>query len=177
MLLGCAAARSPVSAQSALKARTFSRETDRVELARQCSNLAPALLHASSVHKSIRRRLLPASGGMAGQRERLPRPVPRLTELMLGEAQRRYEGGEVLRVIASDLGVGRTRLSARLRERGVSLRRASPTDEQVLEMCHRYEQGQSLARVGASLGLNASTVRITLLRAGVTLRDAHGRER
>lgn len=91
MLLGCAAARSPVSAQSALKARTFSRETDRVELARQCSNLAPALLHASSVHKSIRRRLLPASGGMAGQRERLPRPVPRLTELMLGEAQRRYE--------------------------------------------------------------------------------------
>lgn len=96
---------------------------------------------------------------------------------MLGEAQRRYEDGEVLRVIATDLGVSRTRLSARLRERGVSLRRASATDEQVLEMCHRYEQGQSLARVGASLGLNASTVRSTLLRAVVTLRDAHGRER
>ena len=144
-----------------------------MELARQCSNLAPALLYASSVHKSIRRRLLPASGGMAGRRERLPRPVPRLTELMLGEAQRRYEDGEVLRVIASDLGVGRTRLSARLRERGVLLRRVSPTAEQVREMCRRYEQGESLIVVGAKVGFDGGTVRKYLMLSGVTMRSPH----
>ncbi|GAA2089445.1 hypothetical protein [Brevibacterium salitolerans] len=96
---------------------------------------------------------------------------------MLDEAERRYKGGEILRVIADDLGVSRQRLAERLRERGVRLRREKPSSEQVLEMCRRYEQGESLARVGERMGFNASTVRVQLLRAGVALRDPHGRVR
>lgn len=104
-------------------------------------------------------------------------PVPRLTARMLDEAERRYRGGEVLRVIAGDLGVSRQRLAERLRERGVRLRREKPSSEQVLEMCRRYEQGESLSRVGERLGFNPSTVRVQLLRAGIALRDTHGRAR
>lgn len=96
---------------------------------------------------------------------------------MLDEAERRYTGGEILRVIADDLGVSRQRLADRLRERGVRLRGEKPSAEQVLEMCRRYEQGESLARVGARLGFNPSSVRVALLAAGVNLRDTHGRVR
>lgn len=96
---------------------------------------------------------------------------------MLDEAERRYFDGEILRLIASDLGVSRQRLAERLRERGVRLRREKPSSEQVLEMCRRYEQGESLVRIGERLGFNPSSVRLYLLRAGIALRDTHGRER
>ena len=146
----------------------------RVEVARQCSNLAPALTRAVSSHHAIRRR-----DSLVRQEslKQLPRPVTRLTETMLLEAERRYRGGEILRTIAKDLGVSRERLSSHLRERGVRLRREKPTPALVLEMCRRYEQGESLARVGARLGFNLSSVRVTLLAAGVKLRDTHGRVR
>lgn len=145
-----------------------------VEVARQCSNLAPALTRAVSSHHAIRRR-----DSLVGQEslKQLPRPVTRLTETMLLEAERRYRGGEILRTIAKDLGVSRERLSSHLRERGVRLRREKPTPALVLEMCRRYEQGASLARVGARLGFNPSSVRVALLAAGVKLRDTHGRVR
>ncbi|HJA04974.1 MAG TPA: hypothetical protein H9800_08975 [Candidatus Microbacterium stercoravium] len=96
---------------------------------------------------------------------------------MLDEAERRYKGGEILREIAGDLGVSRQRLADRLRERGMRLRRAKPSSEQVLEMYRRYEQGESLARVGERMGFNASSVRAALIAAGVKLRDTHGRVR
>ena len=96
---------------------------------------------------------------------------------MLDEAERRYKDGEILRVIAGDLGMSRQRLAERLRERGVRLRGEKPSSEQVREMCLRYEQGESLARVGERLGFNPSSVRVYLLRAGMALRDPHGRER
>jgi Zn-dependent peptidase ImmA (M78 family) len=96
---------------------------------------------------------------------------------MLGEAERRYRDGEILRAIAGDLGVSRQRLAERLRERGVRLRGEKPSSEQVREMCLRYEQGESLARIGERLGFNPSSVRVCLLRAGMALRDPHGRER
>lgn len=118
-----------------------------------------------------------ASGDFAGARATSAVPGPRLTETMLDEAERWYKAGEILRLIASDLGVSRQRFAKRLRERGVRLRGEQPSPEQVLEMCRRYEQGESLARVGAKVGFNASTVRMNLLRAGVALRDPHGRER
>ena len=112
-----------------------------------------------------------------GSARALPRPVPRLTAAMLGEAERRYKDGEILPAIAGDLGVRRQRLAERLRERGVRLRGEKPSSDQVREMCLHYEQGESLARVGERLGFNASTVRVKLLRAGMVLRDPHGRER
>lgn len=147
-----------------------------VEVARQCSNLAPSLQLAVSSHRAIRRRRRPAPVSPTSSRA-LPRPVPRLTAAMLGEAERRYRDGEILRAIAGDLGVSRQRLAERLRERGVRLRGEKPSSEQVREMCLRYEQGESLARVGERMGFNASTVRVNLVRAGVALRDPHGRER
>ena len=146
-----------------------------VEVARQCSNLAPTLQLAVTLHRAIRRRRRPTVGPASSRP--LPRPVPRLTAAMLDEAERRYKCGEILRVIADDLGVSRQRLADRLRDRGVRLRREKPSSGEVLEMCRRYEQGESLARVGERLGFNASTVRTNLLRAGVSLRDPHGRER
>jgi DNA-binding CsgD family transcriptional regulator len=147
-----------------------------VEVARQCSNLAPALQLAVSSHRAIRRRRRSAGSGPAFSRP-FPRPVPQLTAAMLDEAERRYKDGEILRVIAGDLGVSRQRLAERLRARGVRLRREKPSSEQVREMCLRYEQGESLARVGERLGFNPSSVRVYLLRAGMALRDPHGRER
>ena len=147
-----------------------------MEVARQCSNLAPALQLVVSSHRVIRRRQKSVAAGPASSRP-LPRPVLRLTAEMLDEAERRYETGEILRVIAVDLGVSRQRLAARLRERGVGLRGEKPSSEQVHEMCLRYEQGESLARVGERLGFNPSSVRTYLLRAGIALRDPHGRER
>lgn len=145
-----------------------------VEVARQCSNLAPALTRAVSSHHAIRRR-----DSLVHQEslQQLPRRVTRLTETMLLEAARRYRGGEILRTIAKDLGVSRERLSSHLRERGVRLRREKPSPALVLEMCRRYEQGESLASVGARLGFNPSSVRVALLAAGVKLRDTHGRVR
>ena len=107
----------------------------------------------------------------------LPSPVPRLTLAMMDEAERRYMDGEILRLIASDLGVSRQRLAERLRERGVRLRREKASSEQVLEMCRRYEQGESLARIGERLGFNPSSVRMYVMRAGISMRDTHGRER
>lgn len=147
-----------------------------MEVARQCSNLAPALQLAVSSHRAIRRRRRSAAAGPASSRP-LPRPVLRLTAETLDEAERRYKTGEILRVIAVDLGVSRQRLAARLRERGVRLRGEKPSAEQVREMCLRYSQGESLARVGERLGFNPSSVRAYLLRAGMALRDPHGRDR
>lgn len=147
-----------------------------VEVARQCSNLAPSLQSAVSAHREIRRRHRTAAVSQGSTRP-LPKPVPRLTEEMLDEAERRYRGGEILRAIAGDLGVSRQRLAERLRERGVRLRREKPSSEQVLEMCRRYEQGESLARIGERLGFNPSSVRLYLLRVGMPLRNPHGRGR
>ncbi|MGK4187066.1 hypothetical protein AB0X98_02595 [Rothia koreensis] len=96
---------------------------------------------------------------------------------MMDEAERRYMDNEILRLIASDLGVSRQRLAERLRERGVRLRREKPSSEQALEMCRRYEQGESLTRIGERLGFNTSSVRMYLMCAGIAMRDTHGRER
>lgn len=147
-----------------------------MEVARQCSNLAPSLLRVAREQWTIRRRsrsAVDSTTRTVGQ----PQPVPRLTEAMLDEAQSRYEAGTVLRLIAEDLGVSRQRLAVRLRERGVAIRGEGPSPEQVLEMVRRYDQGESLARIGARLGFNGGTVRTHLIQAGIALRDTHGRVR
>lgn len=92
-------------------------------------------------------------------------------------AETRYEAGATLRELAKDLGIGRERLASLLRERGVRLRRASPSENDVREMTRRYAAGESLERVGTKLGFSPSTIRNHLLNAGIALRDAHGRER
>ncbi len=145
-----------------------------VEVARQCSNLAPALQHAACEQQGIRRRTRSA---MSSTPRTAPQPVPRLTDAMLDEAQGRYEANTTLQLIANDLGVSRQRLAVRLRERGVAIRGEGPSREQVLEMVRRYSQGESLAKVGTRLGFSGGTVRAYLIRAGVPIREAQGRSR
>ncbi|ANP27801.1 hypothetical protein DAD186_12510 [Dermabacter vaginalis] len=64
---------------------------------------------------------------------------------MMDEAERRYFDGEILRLIANDLGLSRQRLAERLRERGVRLRREKPSSEQVLEMCRAFAAALPIA--------------------------------
>src|SRR5699024_6575562 len=98
--------RPRILACSVLPAPYRGRAEHDVEVARQCSNLAPPLQWAVREHRSIRRRtksaMVPHVCEQTG-----PQPIPRLTEAMLDEAQCRYEGGETLRRIAVDLGVSR----------------------------------------------------------------------
>ena len=74
-----------------------------MEVARQCSNLAPSLRLAVSSHQAIRRRRGPATVTQEFA-ERLPVPVPRLTAEMLDEAEHRYGNGETLRQVAHESG-------------------------------------------------------------------------
>lgn len=95
----------------------------------------------------------------------------------LTAAEARYLAGETLRDVAPDIGISRLRLASLLRDRGVRLRRSSPTPAEVDEMIRRYAASESLERVGSRLRFSASTVRSKPLSAGIVLRDSHGRER
>lgn len=97
------------------------------------------------------------------------------SEELQNSAENRYAAGATLREIANDLGIGRERLAALLRARGVRLRGATPSDDEVREMAQLYAAGESLERVGTRLGFSAGTVRNHLLSAGVRMRDTHGR--
>lgn len=95
----------------------------------------------------------------------------------MNAAEARYEEGATLRELAKELGLGRERLASLLRERGVRLRRTTPSENEIREMTCRYAAGESLERIGTRLGYSPSTVRNYLRSAGVVLRDAQGRER
>jgi len=125
------------------------------------------------LHRAIRARA-------AGATHRRVAPAStrrRITGEALEAAEARYRAGETLRAIATDVGLGRHRLAALLRERGVRIRRASPSAAEVRDMVQRYADGESLERVGERLGFSAGTVRNHLIAAGVALRDTQGRDR
>lgn len=69
--------------------------------------------------------------------------------------------------------IGRPRLASLFRERGLRVRRISPTDADVSEMVYRYEQSESLAKIGPTLGFQPDTVRTCLLERGVETRARH----
>ena len=101
----------------------------------------------------------------------------RVTGEALEAAVTRYRAGETLRAIATDVGLSRHRLAALLRDRGVRIRRATPSAAEVRDMVQRYANGESLERVGERQGFSAGTVRNHLIAAGVALRDPQGRDR
>lgn len=101
--------------------------------------------------------------------------VSRPHEVALRDAESAYLMGRPLKAVAKEVGIGHERLSRLLRERGVRIRRQSPTPEQAVEMRTRYEEGTSLERIGAVLDYSAGTIRNHLLAAGFVLRDTHGR--
>lgn len=143
---------------------------DLVDLAGGLSKLVPSLVRTIATHRAIRCRVLPLSQERAHVRQQT-----RVGEELLASAENRYAAGGTLREIAADLGIGRERLAALLRARGVRLRGAKPSDYEVREMARLYATGQSLERVGTRLGFSAGTVRNHLLSAGVRMRNTHGR--
>lgn len=143
-----------------------------MELAEGLSKLAPPVIQMVRARRSIHIRVL-----KAGHEEPLPRRLPRAGKDLLNVAQRQYEAGAELRELANELGIGRVRLALLLRDRGVRMRRATPSPDEVREMARSYAGGESLERVGKHLGFSPSTVRNHLRSAGIVLRDTHGRER
>lgn len=100
-----------------------------------------------------------------------------MSERQLAAAEARYAEGVKLRDLAPELGVSRVRLADLLRQRGVRIRNASPTPDEVTEMVRRYESGESLEQNGERLGFNGGTARNRLVACGVAMRDSHGRAR
>lgn len=141
-----------------------------VDLAGGLSKLAPPVARMASGHRAIR--------GRTRQRRLESRgftQASRPGETALREAESAYLAGRSLKVIAKDVGIGHERLSRLLRERGVKLRRQSPSWEKTAEMQIRCREGASLEQIGVILGYSAGTVRAHLLAAGTALRDSHGR--
>ncbi len=56
----------------------------------------------------------------------------------------------------------------------VTVRRTSPTPEEMSEMVSLYRSGLSLAKVGDRLGVHATTVLAQLRKVGVDTRTSHG---
>lgn len=120
-------------------------------------------------------RLRPILGRKRTCRE--VRQVVQPSERQLAAAEARYADGAKLRDLAPELEISRVRLAELLRQRGVRIRNASPTPDDVKEMACRYKSGESVEQIGERLGFNAGTVRNHLTACGVTMRDTHGRER
>jgi hypothetical protein len=79
--------------------------------------------------------------------------------------------------LATRFGCHRNTVSRLLKSRGVELRHAPLTDDQVDQAENLYLSGLSLAQVAAQLKLNSNTIRLRLLQRCVRMRDSHGRER
>lgn len=161
------------STPARLKARQGSKMSLLVDLRGLFSKLAPRLRRALMVVRSVRRR--PIGGEARSFRE--THQVIQPSERLLAAAEVRYAEGAKLRDLAPELGVSRVRLADLLRLRGVRIRNASPTPDEITEMARRYESGESLEQIGGRLGFNGGTVRNHLTACGVAMRDSHGRPR
>lgn len=136
------------------------------------SKLSPPLLRIWAVHREIRQR--------EPRNTNSPRHIDqirRLTDELLHRAEAAYRAGGTIKAVAKEVGLGHERLAHALRERGVSIRRSSPSPAEVAEMQRRYSRGDSLERIGVALGYSAGTVRNRLMAGGIRMRDTQGRAR
>ena len=86
-----------------------------------------------------------------------------------------YSAGLTTYELAAKYGCHRATISEILKRADVSLRRSSPTSDQVNEMVRLYADGLSLAAVGERLDFSARTVMTYLRERRVPTRDTHGR--
>lgn len=100
-----------------------------------------------------------------------PRVQPRVSDAQVHRITEGYAPGKTVYELATEFNCHRVTISAVLKRRGVTLRHASPTPEQVNEMVRLYENGFSLAQVGKRLDFNASTVLTQLRSRQVTTRS------
>ena len=110
---------------------------------------------------------------LSARRER--KPQPRISEARADQIVEAYIAGGTVYELAREFDCHRVTISAVLKRRGVTLRRLSPSDEQVAEMIRLYESGLSLSKVGERLGFNATTVLHRLRAAGHTIRSSYPR--
>jgi len=101
----------------------------------------------------------------------------RLTEAQKDELVANYMKGSTVYHLAAQFGCHRNTVSNLLKSRGITLRMASMTHEQIAEAIALYESGLSLVRVGEVLGVSAGNVHARLRERGVAIRDSHGRPR
>ena len=144
-----------------------------VDLRGLFSKLAPRLRRALMVVRTARHRPIQERGYLCREVHQVVQP----SERQLVAAEARYADGAKLRDLAPELGVSRVRLADLLRQRGVRIRNASPTPDEVKQMACRYKSGESLEQIGERLGFNSGTVRNHLTVCGIAMRDAHGRVR
>ena len=101
----------------------------------------------------------------------------RLSAAQLGRLVARYQSGATVYELAAEFSVERRTVAVQLKRQGVTLRRQSPTADEVDEMIRLYRSGLSLAAVGLHLGFVARTVQRYLRGRGMQLRDTRGRNR
>lgn len=102
------------------------------------------------------------------------------------EVERRYQEGESVQSLATDLGVGASGIRVALRRAGVTLRsqgdsqrgrrgQRALTDEQAIEAARMYtEDGMTMDAIGEHFSLGQHGVRNTLRRLGVEPRRRGG---
>lgn len=102
------------------------------------------------------------------------RSQPRISEEVGYQIVKGYESGKTVYELAAAHGCHRATISAVLKRNGVTVRRTSPTPEEMSEMVSLYRSGLSLAKVGDQLGVHATTVLAQLRKVGVDTRTSHG---
>ena len=98
------------------------------------------------------------------------RRLRRLTEPEVDQLVECYQQGTPINVLARDLGVHRTTISAQLKARGVLAPTSQIDDAAQTEIVRLYQTGLSLAQVAKHLGMSENTVHRVLKRAGVATR-------
>ena len=98
------------------------------------------------------------------------RRLRRLTGPEVDQMVERYQQGTPINVLARDLGVHRTTVSAQLKARGALIPTRRIDDAVRAEAVQLYQAGSSLARVADRLAMSENTVQRVLKRAGVTTR-------
>ena len=82
----------------------------------------------------------------------------------------RYETGESTQQVGTRYGISKSRVTAILREQGITIRRQGLNEEHISEAATLYAAGRSLAWLGARDGISHTTVAAALRRQGMQLR-------
>ena len=88
------------------------------------------------------------------------------------EIATRYETGESTQQVGTRYGISKSRVTAILREQGITIRRQGLNEQRISEAATLYAAGRSLAWLGARYGISHTTVAAALRRQGMQLRPA-----
>lgn len=98
----------------------------------------------------------------------MPRKIPHIDVNYIID---RYNSGATIREIATELGVGCTTISRRLKSNGVVITDRRVIDLDVTEIVARYNSGESIKKLAEAYNVSRSVIRKRLENAGIVLRD------